>query len=126
MSDERNPLINPDDLPKRKSPKERKPNSGPLPMENGEGESDSGLDVGKYHNRGGQLRINFESSGRFSTPQTLFLNDYTGDDISNISMCRPDDLLETLIEIINGCIVNSEAKSQDMTLEEFFETLVGM
>jgi hypothetical protein len=81
----------------------------------------------KFYNRGGRVAINYESLGRFSIPATLYFKDYTIEDVNDLTLSRQEDILETVISILNKC-KNEDAQCDvaDMTVEEFLETLIGM
>lgn len=77
----------------------------------------------------GKVRVDYESMGRFSIPQTLFFMDYSPADVNSIVMSSQEEMAATLVPIINGmvCDENSENfNSEDMTIEEFLETLIAV
>lgn len=84
-------------------------------------------DSQKYFNRGGTVAINYESCGRFSIPSTLYFKDYTIEDVNNLAISRQEEILENVVTILNKS-VNQDAncKIEDMTVEEFLETLIGI
>jgi hypothetical protein len=81
----------------------------------------------KFYNRGGQVAINYETLGRFSIPSTLYFKDFTAKHENDLELTRREDQLETTIAILNE-LKNEDAncKIEDMLLEEFFETLIGI
>ena len=83
--------------------------------------------LGKIHNRGGQVAINYETMGRFDIPQILYFKDFTIQDINDLTLSRQDDILETLVSILNKA-KNEDANVniEDMLVDEMFETLVGI
>lgn len=84
-------------------------------------------ETNKFYKRGGRVAINYESMGRFSIPATLYFKDYTIEDVTDLTLSRQEDILETVISILNKCKnEDADCKVEDMTVEEFLETLVGM
>ncbi len=79
----------------------------------------------KYKNKGGLVKVQFESEGRFSLPVELYFSDYTVKDINDLTLCREEDLLETLIVIVQRCCIEEE-KINESLIEEFLEILIGM
>jgi len=81
----------------------------------------------KYFNRGGRVAINYETMGRFNIPPVLYFKDFSVEDENNLLLTRQEDVLETLVAILNT-LKNSDAdcKVEDMLTEELFETLIGI
>jgi len=81
----------------------------------------------KFHNRGNRVAINYETMGRCSIPETLYFRDYSVTEENDLLLVRKEDQLETTIAVLNK-MKNEDAncKVEDMTLEEFFETLIGI
>ena len=77
--------------------------------------------------RAGKVAIEYESNGRFDCPPVLYFSDYTTAHISDIAMSTEDDLFESLIHVLND-MKNKDVSFNvnDMTLEEFLETLVSI
>jgi len=117
QSEEEDIIVNPDDIEKEKEKhqKEIKETHFDIP------------DDMKYYNRGNTVAINYETMGRFNIPYLLYFDDYTIDDVNNITLSRQDDILENLIAILNNR-VNKDAniRVEDMLIEEFLETLIGI
>jgi len=112
MNQNENLILNPDVVEKRRKEK----NNLNLPSE-----------TSKFFNKGGKVTINYESKGRFSIPETLYFNDFTVEDINNLATSKQEDILENIVTILNNCVVSTEPiKIEDMTLEEFLETLIGI
>jgi hypothetical protein len=84
-------------------------------------------DSKKYISRAGTIDIHYETNNRFSIPSSLYFRDYTIEDVNNLTLSRQEDLLENLLVILNNA-VNEDAncKIEDMLMEEFLETLVGI
>lgn len=81
----------------------------------------------KYYNRGNQVKIIYESEGRFSIPSELYFTDYDIEDVNNISLSRQEDLIETLVHVLNkNKNQDSDCNIGDMLIEEMFETLIGI
>ncbi len=81
----------------------------------------------KFFNRGGLVQIHYESEGRFSIPETLYIKDYSIQHINDLALSKPQDILENLLAILDELInEDADCSTKNMTLEEFFETLVGM
>jgi len=80
-----------------------------------------------YNNYGSTVKIDLESNGRFGNPKTIYLKDYTARHINDLATCKEDDLLETLMSILNDCVVEpSGFDVGNLTNEEFYEVIVGM
>ena len=77
----------------------------------------------------GSVRVDYESLGRFDTPESLTFKDYSTMDINAIVMSSQDELIETLVPILNGMICGEYAgkfNCANMTIEEFVETLIAI
>ncbi len=111
MSEE-NILINPEDLDKPKDKVKRVKRESEEP---------------KYIAKGNLVEINFESEGRFTLPDTMFFEDWNVDDIQELAVSNFDDLLETIVVILNK-LKNSdcEISVSKATPSEFLEMLIGM
>lgn len=110
MSDE-NTLINPEDL--KREPRTEK-------------EIDSKEKV-KFRTKGNLVEVNFESDGRFSLPDTIFFEDYNVSDIQELAVSDLDNILETLVVILNRLKnKDCEASIGKSTPNEFLEILLGM
>ena len=81
----------------------------------------------KFYNRAGQVEINYETEGRFDIPETLFFKSFSVEDVNNVTLSRPEDILENIVVTLDK-LKNEEARCSvcDMLLEEFIETLVAM
>ena len=83
----------------------------------------------KFYNKGvGQAYVQFESQGRFDIPLELGFKDFNGSDINSIVLSRREDLLENIVTMLQKNIVSdgNDAKIENMTMEEFLETLVAI
>ena len=84
---------------------------------------------GKYINKGGQVEVRFESQGRFSAPEVMLFKDYTVEHINNLTFCKPENILETLVTImedIKNVNEENDVHVADLTLEEFMEALIAI
>lgn len=92
--------------------------------------NDNEIDVSdKYRIKSGKVRIDFESEGKFSLPESLWFEDYDVEDINDIVLAKEDEILETLIAILNKYVEASDGEKVDVgdsLIEEFFEILIGM
>lgn len=80
-----------------------------------------------YNNYGSTVKIDLESGGRFGNPKTIVLKDYTARHINDLVTSKEEDLLETLLGILNDCVVEPEKFDiGNLTNEEFYEVLIGM
>lgn len=115
-------IINPKDM------EERRKKRGSRKPENKEEKIEQAIKTNeKFKNRGGLVQIHYESHGRFSIPETLYIKDYSIQDINDLALSKTEDILPNLLAILNTLInEDAECDVSDMTLEEFFETLVGM
>jgi len=78
-------------------------------------------------NNAGKVKIDYESMGRFNIPATMYFSGYTVDHIDNFALVTEENIFETLVTIIEDLKQDDiEAKVEDMLIEEFFETLIGI
>jgi len=81
----------------------------------------------KLQNKSGKVKIEYESMGRFDTPPVLYFSGYTVDHIDNFALVTEENIFETLVTIIEDLKYSNEnVKIEDMLIEEFFETLIGI
>jgi hypothetical protein len=81
----------------------------------------------ELQNTAGLVKINYESMGRFGTPETLYFDDFVGRHINDIELSTQDNLLENLITILNELKKNEESFDvKDMTSEDLLETLIAI
>jgi hypothetical protein len=81
----------------------------------------------QIQNFAGAVKIEFESMGRFDTPPVLYFKDYTNKDVNDIILSNPNDLLFTIISILNKNKVNEENFNvENMTPEDLIETLIAI
>lgn len=115
-------LINPEDLKRRRT--QRIVDNDKLEKEAFEKTKDQ---IGKIYNKGGQVAVNYETQGRFNIPSTLYFKDFTISHVNDLTLSRQEDLLENLVIILQQ-IKNEDANIniEDMLIEEFLETLVGI
>lgn len=84
----------------------------------------------KFRILGEKAKVELESGGRFDLPSEIYLEDYDSADITALVTSREDDILETLIAIMDKS-VNNEGNSEkfstgDATPEEFFEMQIAL
>lgn len=78
-------------------------------------------------NTAGLVKIDYESQGRFATPETLYFDDFTGKHINDIELSTQDNLLETIITILNEIKKGEESFDvKNMTAEDLMETLIAI
>ena len=78
-------------------------------------------------NTAGLVKIEYESQGRFSTPSILYFDDFTPKHINDIELSNQDNLLETLLSILNDIKKhNNDFDVKDMTAEDLLETLIAI
>lgn len=81
----------------------------------------------KFYNHGGMATVEFETMGRFNIPAVMYFNDYTTQDINDITLSRQEDLLKNLVVILNRSKSSEfEVNVEDMLLDEMLEILIGM
>jgi len=103
-------LINPEELKKKRKSRESEQEEPEV-----------------YRMKGNSVEINFDSEGRFSLPKTMLFEDYSVADIQEFAVVDIDDILETLVVILD------RLKNQDCEISivkavphEFLEILFGM
>lgn len=81
----------------------------------------------KFFKRAGKAKISLESMGRFSLPEVIYFKDYSIDNINDLTLATEDNLLETIVAILNE-IKNEDCPVgiEEATLEEFFEIMIGI
>jgi hypothetical protein len=78
-------------------------------------------------NTAGLVKIEYESQGRFATPPVLYFDDFLGRHLNEIELSTQDNLLETVITILNDVKKNEpDFNVVDMTAEDLLETLIGI
>ena len=75
---------------------------------------------------GGKCAIELEASGRFSVPALVYFGDYDVDDINNVALSREEDTLHNIVVALDKQKSSDDWSVFDMTLEEFYETLVSI
>lgn len=81
----------------------------------------------KFENHAGMVKLNYESKGRFSIPETVYFKDFTTEHINNFTLSSMEDLTEQIaIALDDMKNPESNANIGEMTLEEFLETLVAV
>ena len=53
------------------------------------------------NNLGEYVKVNLSTGGRFDFPDIVYFKPYTMDDITSLNAARPEDLIETLIYVLN-------------------------
>jgi hypothetical protein len=82
--------------------------------------------LNKFERKGETVKINYETNGRFSTPATGYFRNYAVGDISELAVSKEEDILETIVSILNELNTDKTVKAEEMLMEEFYETLVGL
>ena len=77
-------------------------------------------------NNSTSVKIDFETMGRFSIPESLYVEDWDTEDVNNLTFCNEDNIFETLVVIINKNVKDQAFKVEDMLLEEFLEVMIGI
>jgi len=78
-------------------------------------------------NKGNTVQIEFETMGRFSLPPILYFKDYTNKQVNDIILSNDDNLLETLLSILQeNCISDEEIDLSLATIEELLEIVIGI
>ena len=73
------------------------------------------------------VEIQYESQGRFDTPEVLHFKDYTNSHVNDIQLSSQDDLLDVVCVILDTLRKDEiEFNTEDMTAEDFLETLIGI
>ena len=115
MNENESLLINPADLKKRR--KTVVDNGGDL----------TSPEQQETTTTGGKACIEYETMGRFSTPAKMYYNDYSIQDVNDLTLSRQEDLLKNLIIILNRTkIDNPNYDVRNQLVEEFLETMIGM
>jgi len=84
-------------------------------------------DSDKYINKGQTVKITLESAGRFGSPKELWFKDYTTKHINDLVTVNENDLLETIISILQECLVEpKDFKIENCTNEDLFEIMMAM
>lgn len=113
-------LLNPDEVKKRRTVK----NTTPSEQKQTEAiESD----INSISNKAGFAKVNYETMGRFDIPITLYFDDYTYEHINSFALVTEEDILETIITVLDD-IVQSDTpvQVQNMLLQEFLETMIAI
>lgn len=81
----------------------------------------------KYVNKGQTVCITLESAGRFGNPKQVWLKDYTTKHINDLVTVNENDLLETVVAILQECVVEpKDFEIANCTNEDLFEILMAM
>jgi hypothetical protein len=81
----------------------------------------------KFTNTGSTVKITLESNGRFGNPEHLIFRDYNTREVNDLVTSREEDLLETVVAILNECVIEPKGFNVGkLTNEEFYEVLLGM
>jgi len=84
-------------------------------------------DSDKYINKGQTVKVTFESGGRFGNPKEVWLKDYTTKHINDLVTVNENDLLETVVAILQECVVDPISfKIENCTNEDLFEIMMAM
>lgn len=74
----------------------------------------------------GYIKIEYSSNGRFWIPPELHFRELNTKEIADLSSSSIDTLLENLIMVLKECVLEKEVNMEDMTPEEFLETLIAL
>jgi predicted transcriptional regulator len=78
-------------------------------------------------NFGDSVKIEYESMNRFDTPRVLHFRDFTNRQLNDLTLCGHDDLLETLISILQeNKVEEDDFKIENMTAEDLLETVIAI
>lgn len=84
-------------------------------------------DSDKYINKGQTVKVTFESGGRFGNPKEVWFKDYTTKHINDLVTVNENDLLETVVAILQECVVDPISfKIENCTNEDLFEIMMAM
>ncbi len=87
-------------------------------------EENENIDIVNY---GDSVKIEYESMGRFNTPRVLHFYDFTNRQINDIALCSHDDLLDTIISILQeNKVEEDDFKIEFMTAEDLLETVIAI
>lgn len=76
---------------------------------------------------GGRLKVEFETMGRFDLPDSMFYDNYKTSDIQELGLTRDEDVMATLVKILdNRNVGNNKVSLNDSLMEEFYEVLINM
>ena len=81
----------------------------------------------KLENTSDKVKIEYETMGRFDIPSVMYFDNYKTDHLDNFALVTEENIFETLVSIIEQIKYSSEnVRIEDMLIEEFFETLIGI
>jgi len=73
------------------------------------------------------IAIEYESQGRFDTPNVLHFKDYSQRHVNDIQLSSQDDLLDVICSVLNDLKKDDiDFKVEDMCAEDLLETLMGI
>ena len=122
MKEDKNVLVNPEDVKKLRQVREQREEKK---IESDEIKKD--FEEVKFVKKGNLVEINLESEGRFSLPDTVYFEDFDVDDVQELSVLDIDDILEALISILDKNKDKSCTTSiGEATPAEFMEILLGI
>lgn len=76
----------------------------------------------KANNLGEYIKIPLSTGGRFDFPDIVYFKPYTTEDLTDLNASRPEDILETLIFILNkNKIPSITAQCENLLLEELLD-----
>lgn len=121
-------FINPDKI--IKNPQVRRTIRTPIEEEISEPKVNQPIEIpsiNNYNNYGSTVKVEFESGGRFGNPAVMVFKDYTARHIHDLVTSKEDDIFETLVGIINQCVVEPAGFDVgNLTNDEFLEVMLGM
>ena len=133
MLENENPLIQPEEVKRRRSESlevvkqnlVNKLNEGMIPKELLP--TVESINEERYVNKGQTVKITFESAGRFGNHKEVWFKDYTTKHINDLVTTQEDDMLETMIAILQECIVEPiNFQIDNCTNEDLFEIMMAM
>lgn len=114
-------LINPDDLKKEEKVLKRQVAKKSI---------DGNIPQTRDHKiKSGKVKVSFESMGRLSLPAELYFEDYNNEGINDIVLSKDDEMLNTIINLLNSQNNDETGEKCDVghaVAEEFFEILIAM
>lgn len=73
------------------------------------------------------INIDLETKGRFDVPEHITVKPFTGRDVNNIILSKPEKIMNSLVLVLNDCILpQGSFKVEDMLPQEFLELMIGI
>ncbi len=130
MSEEKDIFLSPEEVEKKRERKTRvlkNHDEDDLVITKNPNDEKYGDEKDKFYKRGGKVKINFETLGRFNIPSNMFFSDYNIDQVNDLTLCNEDTLFETIIAILEE-IKNEDCQVSigEALIEEFMEMMIGI